>query len=108
MTQGRRQVATLAVSEKTGRAAGFTEIGVSRFAQETAYQWETLVDREHRGHGLGLVLKAHNHRLLAEQSPQTRWLNTWNAETNTHMVAINEQLGFQPVEYWTEWQLDRA
>jgi GNAT superfamily N-acetyltransferase len=108
ITQGRTRVATLAVSEETGRAAGFTDIGVSRFAPETAYQWETLVDREHRGHGLGLVLKAHNHRLLAERSPQTRWLNTWNAETNTHMVAINEQLGFQPVEYWTEWQLDRA
>ena len=108
MAQGRLRVATLAVSEQTGRAAGFTDIGVNRSAPETAYQWETLVDREHRGHGLGLVLKAHNHRLLAERSPHTRWLNTWNAESNTHMVAINEQLGFQPVEYWTEWQLDRG
>jgi GNAT superfamily N-acetyltransferase len=106
MAQGRTRVATLVVSE-AGRAVGFTDIGVSRFLPETAYQWETLVDREHRGHGLGLLLKAHNHRLLAERSPRTRWLNTWNAETNTHMVAINEQLGFRPVEYWTEWQLDR-
>jgi GNAT superfamily N-acetyltransferase len=107
MAQGRARIATLVVSEDDGRAIGFTDIGVSRFAPETAYQWETLVDREHRGHGLGLVLKAHNHRLLAERSPRTRWLNTWNAESNTHMVAINEQLGFRPVEYWTEWQLDR-
>jgi GNAT superfamily N-acetyltransferase len=104
---GRIRYATLAVCEATGKAAGFTDIGVSRFAPQTAYQWETLVDREHRGHGLGLVLKAHNHRLLAERSPSTRWVNTWNAESNTHMVAINDQLGFQPVEYWTEWQLDQ-
>jgi GNAT superfamily N-acetyltransferase len=108
MAHGRTRFATLAVSEESGRSAGFTDIGVSRYAPETAYQWETLVDREHRGHGLGLVLKAHNHQLLAQRSPRTRWINTWNAETNTHMVAINEQLGFRPVEYWTEWQLDRT
>jgi GNAT superfamily N-acetyltransferase len=106
--QGRARIATLVVSEEAGRAVGFTEVGVSRFEPGTAYQWETIVEREHRGHGLGLVLKAHNHRLLAERSPQSRWLNTWNAESNTHMIAINEQLGFRPVEYWTEWQLDRA
>jgi hypothetical protein len=34
-------------------------------------------------------------------------MNTWNAESNTHMIAINERLGYRPVEYWTEWQLDR-
>jgi GNAT superfamily N-acetyltransferase len=107
IAQGRTRFATLVVSEQTGRVAGFTDIGVSRYAPETAYQWETLVDREYRGHGLGLLVKAHNHRLLTERSPQTRWINTWNAESNTHMVAINEQLGFRPVEYWTEWQLDR-
>jgi GNAT superfamily N-acetyltransferase len=108
LAQGRTQLATLVVSEDTGHAVGFTEIAVSRYEPETAYQWETLVVRAHRGHGLGLVLKAHNHALLADRSPQTRWLNTWNAESNTHMIAINEQLGFEPVEYWTEWQLDRA
>jgi GNAT superfamily N-acetyltransferase len=106
IAQGRVRYATAAVCEATGRAAGFTDIGVSRFARTTAYQWETLVDREHRGHGLGLVLKFHNHRLVMERSPQTRWVNTWNAESNTHMVAINDQLGFEPVEYWTEWQRD--
>ena len=108
LAHGRTRYATLVVSEESGRAVGFTDIGVSRFAPATAYQWETLVENEHRGHGLGLVLKAHNHGLLAERSPRTRWINTWNAETNTHMVAINEQLGFRPVEVWTEWQLDRA
>jgi GNAT superfamily N-acetyltransferase len=105
--RGRIRVATLAVHEATGSAVGFTDIGVSRFAPETAYQWETIVDPSHRGHGLGYVLKAHNHRKLADTSPATRWVNTWNAESNTHMIAINEQLGFKPVEYWTEWQLDR-
>jgi GNAT superfamily N-acetyltransferase len=105
--RGRMRVATLAVHEATGRAVGFTDIGVSRFSPDTAYQWETIVEKEHRGHGLGFVLKAHNHRQLVEQSPESRWVNTWNAETNTHMISVNERLGFRPMEFWTEWQLDR-
>ena len=107
LRRGRIRYATLVVSEDTGRGAGFTDIGVSRYAQEIAWQWETLVDREHRGHGLGLLLKQWNHWQLASLSPATRWVNTWNAESNTHMIAVNEAMGFVPVEYWTEWQLDR-
>ena len=29
---------------------------------------------------------------------------TWNAEVNAHMVAVNEQLGFEPVERLGEFQ----
>ena len=107
MQRGRMRVATLAVHEETGTAVGFTDIGVSRYAPETAYQWETIVEKAHRGHGLGFVLKAHNHRRLVEHSPESRWVNTWNAESNTHMIGVNERLGFLPMEFWTEWQLDR-
>jgi GNAT superfamily N-acetyltransferase len=107
VARGRIRYGTLAVHEACGKTVAFTDIGVSRYCLETAYQWETLVEREHRGHGLGMLVKAHNHWLLAQQSPQTRWLNTWNAESNTHMVGINEALGFRAREYWTEWQLDR-
>lgn len=107
IARGRVRYATLAVHEDSGAVAGFTDIGVSRFAPEVAYQWETIVETAHRGHGLGLVLKAANHRALAAGSPATRWVNTWNAESNAHMVGINERLGFRPMDYWTEWQLDR-
>lgn len=105
--RGRTRVGTLALHEESGRTVAFTDIGVSRYAPEVAYQWETIVETAHRGHGLGFLLKAHNHRLLAVTSERTRWVNTWNAESNTHMVRINERLGFRPVEYQTEWQLDR-
>ncbi|MDT7573428.1 MAG: hypothetical protein QOE05_3602 [Actinomycetota bacterium] len=107
IARGRMRVATLAVHEETGAAVAFTDVGVSRYSRETAYQWETIVDPTHRGHGLGFALKAHNHRQLVDQSPESRWINTWNAESNTHMVGINERLGFRPMEYWSEWQLDR-
>ncbi|GAC1610085.1 MAG: GNAT family N-acetyltransferase [Mycobacteriales bacterium] len=105
--RGRTRFGTLAVEQSSGRAVAFTDIGVSRYAPEVGYQWETIVLTEHRGHGLGFVMKAHNHRQLADGSPTTRWINTWNAESNTHMVGINERLGFRPVEYETAWQLDR-
>jgi GNAT superfamily N-acetyltransferase len=103
----RSRFATAVVHADSGKVVGFTDIGVSSVAPETGYQWETLVLTEHRGHGLGLLLKAHNHRHVREGSPGTRWINTWNAESNTWMVAVNEALGFVPMEYWTEWQLGR-
>jgi hypothetical protein len=32
---------------------------------------------------------------LAEQEPQIETLGTWNAETNDHMIAVNERLGYR-------------
>jgi GNAT superfamily N-acetyltransferase len=107
IARGRIRYAAAAVHVDSGRVAAMTDIGVSRHNPEVGYQWDTIVLTEHRGHGLGLAMKARNHDLLVESSPETRWLNTWNAEVNTHMIAINERLGYRPVEYWTEWQLDR-
>ena len=59
---------------------------------------------DHRGHRLGMLIKAANLRLLRAESPRTRWLNTWNATSNTYMISINEALGFRPVDSWGEWQ----
>jgi GNAT superfamily N-acetyltransferase len=84
----------------------FTSIGVSTWAPETGYQWDTLVVREHRGRRLGLLVKLANLRLLAEKSPATRWLHTWNAAANEHMVAINDAMGFRPIERAGMWQLE--
>jgi GNAT superfamily N-acetyltransferase len=105
--RGRSRYASAAVHEQTGEVVAMTDIGVSRHRSSVAYQWDTIVLAEHRGNGLGLLLKARNHELLVKSEPAARWINTWNAESNTHMVGINERLGFQPMEYWTEWQLDR-
>jgi len=70
------------------------------------YQWDTIVRGEHRGHRLGLLVKAANLQQLREQMPAVRWLNTWNAADNRHMVPINDRLGFRPMEHWQEWQVD--
>lgn len=104
--RGRVRVATAVVHEATGAVAGITDIGVNRSRPEIAYQWDTIVDPEHRGHGLGMLLKQANHRQLVDRIEDVRWINTWNAASNSHMVQVNDALGFQPMERWLEWQLD--
>ncbi len=103
---GRVRIATAVVHEQTGQVAGMTDIGVNRQRTHVAYQWDTIVDPDHRGHQLGMVLKTYNHRFLTQTVPAVRWINTWNAASNTFMVAVNDALGFQIAEKWTEWQLD--
>jgi GNAT superfamily N-acetyltransferase len=104
--RGRVMVSTAALHEESGQLAGITEIAVSAAEPEVSYQWETIVDPVHRGHGLGLVIKSWNHRLLVEQVPEVQYVNTWNAGSNSFMIAVNERLGFEVAERWTEYQLD--
>ncbi|MCU1586584.1 MAG: GCN5-related N-acetyltransferase [Frankiales bacterium] len=102
---GRLHVVTVVVHEESGEVAGLTEIGISRARPEVSYQWETIVDPAHRGHRLGLALKTWNHQLLAASSPQTRWVNTWNADSNSFMISVNEECGFRQAERWLQYEL---
>ncbi|WP_139978002.1 GNAT family N-acetyltransferase [Nocardioides litoris] len=70
----------------------------------TAYQWGTLVRRDHRGHRLGLAVKVANLRLLQAERPDATRVSTFNAEVNDHMVAVNARLGFRPVSRLGELQ----
>lgn len=80
-----------------GVVAAQTTMVVPR-ATPDAFQWGTFVHREHRGHRLGLTVKTANLRAVQRRSPHIRRAITQNAETNDWMVAINEQLGYEPVE----------
>jgi GNAT superfamily N-acetyltransferase len=84
-----------------GIAVGYTEVVTTVHEPGRAYQWGTLVHGDHRGHRLGLALKLAALRLLQTSvgpaGPVDHVL-TWNAESNTHMVGVNEALGFLPVE----------
>ncbi|MFB9313651.1 GNAT family N-acetyltransferase [Nocardioides plantarum] len=73
-------------------------------ASTVAYQWGTLVHRDHRGHRLGLAVKVANQRLLQRERSDTTRVSTWNAEVNDHMIGVNEQLGFRPVSRMGEFQ----
>jgi hypothetical protein len=67
------------------------------------YQWGTFVHREHRGHKLGLATKAVNLRAVQAARNDLTLVLTQNAETNDHMVSINEQMGFRPIEVAAEF-----
>jgi GNAT superfamily N-acetyltransferase len=80
---------------ESGEVAGYTAIYVLAGDEEQAWQGDTIVDPGHRGKRLGTILKAANQRQLRRYRPMIRYVNTWNAESNDHMIAINEAVGYR-------------
>ncbi len=105
VAQGRTAYRCVAIATD-GAAVGYTELVTTVHEPGRAYQWGTLVHGDHRGHRLGLALKVATQRAVQEAGsggedpagPVDHVL-TWNADSNTHMVAVNEALGFEPVEW---------
>jgi GNAT superfamily N-acetyltransferase len=81
-----------------GEVVGYTDI-VVRSDDEPAEQWGTQVRRAHRGHGLGLALKIAVLQLLQTEHPDVTATITSNALDNAAMVAVNDRLGYEVVEY---------
>lgn len=67
------------------------------------YQHDTLVHGDHRGHRLGMLVKAANLQALAAHDA-IAVVRTWNASENTHMLAVNEALGFRRILDEGAWQ----
>lgn len=101
---GRRVVESVARHVPSGRLVGFTTIDVSAGTPHLGYQQDTLVLTEHRGHALGLRLKAANALRLMDELPEVTAIRTWNAASNDHMLAVNRQLGYVVDGYSREWQ----
>jgi GNAT superfamily N-acetyltransferase len=88
----------------TDRLVGFTNVYIARDRSRPAQQGDTLVLEEHRGHRLGLLVKAALHEAITEHSPATPAICTFNAEENRYMLGVNEALGFAPIGYQGVWQ----
>jgi GNAT superfamily N-acetyltransferase len=100
----RRMYQLVARHRETGDLAGHTVVGVETDRPWHGSQFDTSVLRAHRGHRLGLLLKIGMLRWLAEAEPQLRLVETWNAASNDHMIAVNEILGYQVVATATAFQ----
>ncbi|MEV6966534.1 GNAT family N-acetyltransferase [Hamadaea sp. NPDC051192] len=96
---------TIAALSK-GEMAGFTELVIRSGADRRAVQYDTAVVPAHRGHGLGLWVKAAMVRRLRAEHPSVVEVETDNAQDNTHMLAVNHQLGFRFHRRTHEYQLD--
>ena len=93
----------------SGEVVAYNDLIVSEDDPGEVMQWGTLVRREHRGHRLGMAVKARGLQGLAELAPQALRVQTCNAEQNAHMVGVNVELGFRRVEALLAYQrhLDR-
>lgn len=97
---------TTAAVHDDGTMAGYTEIVLPQGASPRAQQYDTAVVPAHRGHGLGLWVKAAMVRRLRADHPEVVEIETDNAEDNVHMLAVNRALGFRLYRRTREFQLD--
>jgi GNAT superfamily N-acetyltransferase len=101
----RRRLYRLVARERsTGEFAGHTLVAVESERPWYAGQHDTSVLRAHRGHRLGLLLKIGMVRWLREAEPQLRYIETDNAESNAHMIRVNEILGYEVIGKTIEYQ----
>lgn len=94
---GNIPVRTVAVHRPTGAPAALTTIYV-RGGEAEARQAITITARAHRGHRLGMLTKLRNLAQLRERFGHVTTVWAGNADTNAHMVAINEALGYVTVD----------
>ncbi|MGW6195233.1 GNAT family N-acetyltransferase [Kribbella sp. NPDC055110] len=87
----------VAREKATGALAGHTVVAVERERPHVGHQHDTAVSREHRGHRLGALLKSAMLLNLRDTEPALTQVDTWNAESNNHMISINEQLNYKIV-----------
>lgn len=102
--RGHTMLRVLARHRATGELVGQTVVAIEGERPEVAHQHDTSVVSEHRGHRLGLLLKTEMVRWLVEDHPQVATVDTWNAESNSHMVAVNELLGYEVIGRELAWQ----
>jgi len=95
--------------DDTGELAALTEMAVDPASPGWGHQVFTIVARKHRGHRLGLLVKVAMMELLATTEPQLERIETWNAQANEHMIAINEAMGYTVFGQPSTWsRLDVA
>jgi GNAT superfamily N-acetyltransferase len=93
--RGHRLYRLVARHRGTRELAGQTVVAVDAERPELGEQHDTSVVAAHRGHQLGLLLKLEMLRWLSQEEPQLREVDTWNAESNDHMIGVNELLGYR-------------
>ncbi|WP_045305956.1 GNAT family N-acetyltransferase [Saccharothrix sp. ST-888] len=84
----------VAVDERSGAVAGFTEIAIIPRQSSFCHQEDTAVLPEFRGLGLGRAVKAAMMRWLTADLPHLEQVHTMTASDNLHMIRVNAPLGY--------------
>ena len=93
--RGELHLQTAVRHKESGEVAGFTEIVVEAGEEHHCSQGDTIVDPRFRGHRLGTILKIANQRRVREWRPKMRYVWTGNAVSNSHMISVNEAVGYR-------------
>lgn len=101
---GRLSLTVAAEHVASGELVAYTVLDQPRDKPRVAYQEDTLVRIGHRGHRLGMLVKALNLQQLRAHAPDVERVHTWNAGENAHMLAINVALGFRERSAVGGWQ----
>ena len=104
LERGEQLLTTAVEHVPTGRLVAYSQLLAPPHTEEFVWQEDTLVQRGHRGHRLGMLVKAVQLQELARRRPSVRRISTWNAEENRWMLAINVALGFRPAGGSGVWQ----
>jgi len=104
MVRGQQLYTTLARHIDSGEIAAFTQLMAPYDKPEVVFQENTLVLGNHRGHALGLWIKAANCALISQERPSSRRVHTWNADENDYMLAINTRLRYHRESIGAAWQ----
>jgi GNAT superfamily N-acetyltransferase len=97
-------VVTALATAPDGSPAGLTQILVSRLRPAIGAQSDTGVVAAHRGLRLGRWLKADNLARARAHEPALAVIQTGNAESNAHMLAINVDQGYRPYRALASYQ----
>jgi GNAT superfamily N-acetyltransferase len=84
-----------AVRDADNEIAGFTELQLRPWQPDTAVVNNTAVLEQHRGHGLGVFVKARMSAWLHAERPEHQWIVTSTAASNEHMIRVNQRIGFR-------------
>jgi L-amino acid N-acyltransferase YncA len=99
----------VAVDRESRLPIALTESWLEEDVPELSWQDDTGVLAEHRGRNLGLTLK---YQMLArllthEKSQSVKYWTTGNANSNSHMLRINDILGYKEVAIYHMYEFDR-
>ncbi|MEC3980589.1 GNAT family N-acetyltransferase [Amycolatopsis sp. H20-H5] len=104
--QGIEQWVVIAIHEKTGAVAGFTEVCVHPRRPDWGYQRDTAVPSAFRGRGLGRCIKACMLRWLVSDCPALERISTTTGADNSRMIRVNREVGFASLRTMVAVQQD--
>ncbi|HEY2553564.1 MAG TPA: GNAT family N-acetyltransferase [Streptosporangiaceae bacterium] len=106
IANGARLYSVAARQSATGEFAAITQLSTYPGTAGWASQGDTVVRPGDRGRRLGILVKIAMLHLVTQHEAGLRYVLTGNAESNVHMAAINERLGYRVADVYRSWELD--